>query len=148
MKVLLDTNILLDFYTRREPFFEEMKRFRIAAYFGDIELWAAAQSFVDIEYILRHDKSVEEIRAIMQSSLEFIQISAPAASDIFDAIGSDWPDLEDFVIARCAERIKADWIITRDKNGFLDSKVPACAPLDFFKWLEEVYGVEYEDIEF
>lgn len=146
MKVLLDTNILIDFYARREPFFEEMKRLRIAAYFGDIELWAAAQSFADIEYILRRDKPIEKIRAVMKSSLEFIQVSAPTASDISDAIDSEWPDLEDFIIARCAERIKADWIITRDKNGFTDSKVPSCTPMDFFRWIKEIHGVEYEDV--
>lgn len=147
MRILLDTNILLDFYTRREPFFQETKKLRIAAYFDDIELWAASQSFADVEYVLRRAKPIDELRTALKNSLEFLRISTPSATDIADAIDSDWPDLEDFVIARCAERVKADWIITRDESGFTNSKVPACAPTSFFNWLKEAHGIEYAEIE-
>ena len=49
MRVFLDTNVLVDFYARREPFFQYAKLLWIASYFEDVELWASSQSFVDIE---------------------------------------------------------------------------------------------------
>lgn len=148
MKLLLDTNILIDYYAQRRPFFEDVVRLRVAAMFGDVELWAASASFADVEYVLRKAIPVKELRPLMQRSLEFIRIVAPTAADTEEALGSTWPDLEDFLIARCAERIKADRIITRDSNGFAGSSILAQSPSGFLAWLEEEQGIVYDEVAF
>ena len=147
MKLLLDTNILIDYYTRRQPFFDGTVKLRFAALFGDVELWTSIQSFPDVEYILRKIIPVEELRSMMQRSMEFFKVASPTASDLSDAFNSCWPDLEDFLIARCAERVKADRIITRDAKGFTGASIPAQTPEEFFAWLEEEHGIVYDEID-
>lgn len=145
MKLLLDTNALLDYYTQRQPFFEDMKKLRIAQYFGDVDFWACTQSFADIEYILRGAMPLPDLRKMMRSSLSFISIVPPAADALAKALESDWPDLEDYLIANCAEAIKASYIITRDTKGFQSSHVPAMPARE---WLgqQSRQGITYEDM--
>ena len=146
MRLLLDTNVLVDYYARRDPFFDAAAKLRCAAYFGDVELWASAQSFADIEYILRRAIPVDALRAMMLESLEFLSISSPTSTDVRDAISSAWPDLEDFLVARSAERVRADYLVTRDAAGFAEARVPVVSPADFLSILKERHGIEYDDI--
>ena len=146
MKIFLDANILIDYFAQREPFCKEANKLRIVDFFGDAELWASAQSFSDIEYILGRIHPVQKVREKMAKSLDFLQIATFEAADVEDALRSTWPDLEDFLIARCAERIKADYLITRDLHGFVDSPVPVLNPAEFFSMLKTKYDIEYEGL--
>ncbi len=147
MKLLLDTNILIDYYARRRPFFQEVVKLRVAAMFGDVELWAAIQSFSDVECALRKAIPVERLRDMMRRSMNFLKVAAPTAADLSDALGSGWPDLEDRLVARCAERVKADRIITRDLDGFASSPIKAQTPLEYLAWLEEEQGIVYDELD-
>ncbi|TJW10297.1 type II toxin-antitoxin system VapC family toxin [Parvibacter caecicola] len=146
MKLLLDTNVLIDYYAQRQPFFEAAKQLRIAQFFGDVELWASTQSFSDVEYILRGALPVEELRSIVAASLDFISVLSPTPADLVSGLESDWPDLEDFLIARCAKALKADYIITRDQKGFAKSKVPAISPDEWVALMKE-QGIVYDEVE-
>lgn len=146
MRLLLDSNVLLDYYGRRAPFFEDAKRLRIAALFGDVELWAAAQSFTDAEYVMRRFAPVEALRAMMAESLAFLSVASSSAADVGEGIRSGWPDLEDFLVARCAERVQADYLLTRDEKGFAQSAVPVLSPAGFFEMLEHDHGIVYDEV--
>ena len=146
MKLFLDTNALLDYFTQRQPFFEDMKKLRIAQYFGDVEFWASPLSFTDAEYILRGALPVSEIRSMMANSLSFISIVPPSASNLAAGLDSSWPDLENFLIACCAKTVSADYIITRDANGFASSEVPAITAAEWMV-LQEKEGIYYDEVE-
>lgn len=147
MKLLLDTNVLIDYYARREPFFEDAMKLRVAALFGDVELWAAAQSFADVEYVLRGAVPLDTLRSMMRESLSFLKVAASGAGDVACALRSGWPDLEDFLIARCAERVRADYLITRDAGDFEHAGMPALAPSGFLRMLAEEHGLTYDEID-
>ena len=68
MRLFLDTNVLIDYYARREPFYDDALKLRIAAFFGDVDLWVCTQSFVDAEYILRKAVPITELRSMMASN--------------------------------------------------------------------------------
>lgn len=144
MKLLLDTNVIIDYYARRKPYFEDAKLLRIAAFFMDVELWVSPQSFTDAEYVLRRAVPVQHIRSMMAESLSFFNVSSPSAQDVAEGLHSNWPDLEDFLVARCAERVKADCIITRDASGFAEAKIKAVSPAEFFEMLKSDYGIAYD----
>lgn len=147
MKLFLDTNVLIDYYAKREPFFEPMKKLRIAQVFGDVELWASIQSFSDIEYILRRAIPIEQLRKMIAESLSFINIAASTASDLAEGVASSWPDLEDFLIATNAKHIKADYLITRDKKGFSNSQVQVMSPTEWLALMESK-GIIYSEVDF
>lgn len=148
MKVLLDTNILIDYWCRRQPFFNDAVKLRVAEFFNDIELWSSGQTFTDAEYILSRIGCSFEVRTILRESLRFLNIAMPVVTDLEEGLTADWEDLEDFLIAKCAERIKADYILTRDKTGFIQSKIPVLEPKEFLLLLKDKYDCEYDVVDF
>ena len=48
MRVLVDTNVLIDFLAQRAPFFDEACKLLVFAAMGDYELWASASQISDI----------------------------------------------------------------------------------------------------
>ena len=147
IRILLDTNVLIDYLARREPFFETACKLRIAAHFDDVELWVCPQSFSDAEHVLRRAIPTDQLRSMMLGCLEFLHIAAPSAADLHDALASSWPDLEDFLIARGAERVKASYLLTRDEKGFTESNVTALSPAEFLDVLKKEHDIEYDELE-
>lgn len=135
MKLLLDTCVLIDYFGRREPFFEACNSLRIAEWYGELELWASAKSFADVFYVLsRHVPSADIQRAFFASS-SFLHIASIDGNDIMCAAQEGWDDFEDCLVARAARKIDADWIITRDVDGFVRSRIPVMTPASVAEWL-------------
>ena len=60
MAVLIDTNVIIDFLTTREPFFEASKKVLTKCSHGEVEGYLAFHSVPNLWYILR--KAPEEER--------------------------------------------------------------------------------------
>jgi len=125
MKLFLDTNIVIDKLVYRGPCSKEIDKLCMAAYFKDVELWISAQSFADIAYILRQRFSSRVLRDSLLGILDFAHLCSVRPDDMVAALQSDWPDLEDCLIARGAESVDADYLVTRDEEGFAGSRIPS-----------------------
>ena len=147
MRVLLDTNVLIDYFTQREPYAEDAFRLRIMQEFGDIELWASIQSFSDIAYILRGATNSAALQQAFLASLRFLHVCSLDQSDLAAACLDSWTDLEDCLIEQCAKKLKADFILTRDLSGFEKSRTTTLAPQQFFTMVAQQYGLTYEAID-
>ncbi len=147
MKLFCDTNIIIDYLARRKPFFDDVLKLRIAAMFGDVELWASIQSFVDTEYILRRTIPIRTLRKMLDSCLHFLHVSLPVQDSLSVGLQSDWPDLEDYLIAQCALEQGAHYLITRDTKGFSKSVIPVMSPKKFLLFAENELGITYEKLE-
>jgi predicted nucleic acid-binding protein len=53
VRVLLDTNIILDFFLEREPFFQDANKLFEAIVTGQVESFVTASSATDIFYICK-----------------------------------------------------------------------------------------------
>lgn len=147
MRLLLDTNLLIDYFARREPFFTAWKRLRSAAWFRDVELWASAKSFTDVFYVLVKAIPSADLQGAFLESLSFLHVCSIDEDDIAQAAKAAWPDFEDCLVTVTAQKIGAMFILTRDVAGFSRSSVPARRPDDFFAWLKETRRIAYEDFE-
>lgn len=147
MKLFLDTNILIDYFAKRSPYYEDALRLSAAQIMGDVELWASTQSFSDVEYVLHKAIPLPDLRSAFKKSLGFLNILGTAPADLSEGIGNEWPELEDCYIACAAERLHADFIITRDRNGFMQSKIPALSPREWLDRMEGA-GIVYDVIDF
>lgn len=148
MRLLLDTNILIDYFGRREPYFEACCTLRIAEAFGDVELWASAKSFTDVFYVLKKYVSPAAIQQAFAKSRSFLKVASLTDEDVYRAASREWDDFEDCLIAVTAENIAADRIITRDKAGFARSKVPAMTADEFVAWLQDEKSCSYAEVHF
>ena len=132
MKVLIDTNIIIDILEQREPFFRDSYRIIQLGFGGNIETFMSAGSVTDVYYIINQslrdpNKAKEKIMVLTT----LINISDTISNDIKTALALSLVDFEDAVIAAIAKREKAEYIITRNEKDFHGSPVPALNPKQF-----------------
>lgn len=144
MRILLDTNVLIDLYTQRPPDGNISQKLLVMKEFGDAELWVSAKSFTDAFYVLRKTYNSIFVQNAFEESYQWLEICSVDASDIHLASSRKWNDFEDCLIDVCAEKIKADYLLTRDESGFARAHVQAIDPIDFFNFLEGEYGLTYD----
>lgn len=51
-KLLLDTNIVIDYLNEREPYYEKARLLMIAGRVGEFDLWMSSSQITDLIYIL------------------------------------------------------------------------------------------------
>jgi predicted nucleic acid-binding protein len=144
--VLLDTNVLIDYFAKREPYHHDALRLRIMQEFGDLELWAAVQSFSDIAYVLRKDADSDRLQDAFAASLDFLHVCSLDQNDLGTACREKWPDFEDCLIEQCSRKVKAEFLLTRDSEGFTKSGATVLSPAEFFSLVAERYGLTYDAI--
>ena len=148
MKLLLDTNILIDLVAKREPYVHSIHKLCIAKVFGDVQLWVSAQSYADAYYVLRKKASEANVKHALLSTLELFTPCGTYASDAQAALKSDWHDIEDYLIAHATKHISADAMITRDTEMIAKCPIKAMTPAEILRHLEKDKGLVYEDVEF
>ncbi len=124
MKILVDTNIVLDSWLEREPFAEDAKALLQAIESGEIEGCLAATTVTDIFYISRKSKGAIDTKKYISRLLTFMQICKVDLAILQAAVASELSDLEDAVQLACALAYDVDAIVTRNFAGFVDSPVP------------------------
>ncbi len=147
MRILIDTNVLIDHFGQRAPFFAAWEKLHAMQIFGDVELWVAPQSFADAFYILSKAVDCEALQAAFIESFDFLNVCNVGQAEVFEACKRSWEDYEDCLVALCAENINADYLLTRDTSGFKHSNVPCCTPEQFLQILEDEYGLIYDTVD-
>ena len=129
MKYFLDTNILIDLMTLREPFgritlqlFEKSKE-------ENWQFYTSALSIATAYYVASKSEGTEKSKAIIASLLNIIDV-IPADRDILmNAISSKINDYEDAIQHGCAIKLRGiQGIITRDRKDFKHSSILVLSP--------------------
>ena len=128
MKVLLDTDILLDVALRREEFFADSAAILAWAEGEPGQSGIAWHSLSNIAYLLRPDA-----RPFIKELLGFTEIPATGTNAAKQATGFPMKDLEDSLQAAAALHFGAAYIITRNGTHFRNSPVPAITPKEFLR---------------
>lgn len=145
MKLLLDTNVLADFYLQREQFSAQVNSIAAAAIHRDVELWASAKSYTDIFYIGKKYFASEVLQNAFLESFKFIHVCSLDVEDLKSAARECWGDLEDCLIYQCALKANADFIVTRDAHGFSKSTIKTVTPTEVVNMFADK-GFYYEII--
>jgi predicted nucleic acid-binding protein len=136
LAVLVDTDVLLDFLIDREPFTKNARELILKSQEKKINAFLAAHSITNIFYILRKIYSASERKQYLMNLCRCISVVEIGHEVIYKALANNnFADIEDCLQAECAKAVNADYIITRDIQGFIHSKVPAILPEDFLKKL-------------
>ena len=133
IKVFLDTNILIDYLSRREPFFVPAALLLQLGKRKKCQLMVSSLSFATASFILQaHYKMTHEaVVTLFAKIVELCHITTVDAQTVQNAIASDFKDFEDALQYYSAMRVKADYIITRNKPDFIQSVVPVYSPEEF-----------------
>jgi predicted nucleic acid-binding protein len=136
MRVLIDTNIVLDFLLQREPFSQDAELLFQAISAGQIIGYVTATTLTDIFYISRkRTRSVEQARQAVSEILTAMVICPINRAVLESAFNSGLVDFEDAVQIFGAVAQGLDAILTRDSKGFLSSPIPILSIQEMLKQL-------------
>lgn len=132
MRALLDTCVIVDVLTDRQPFSADGQRIFLAAANRQFDGFLTASSLTDVYYLThRHTHSDSETRQALNRLLILFDLLDTTALDCRYALISEMGDFEDAVMAQSAARCNLDCIVTRNLKDFCRSPVPACTPAEF-----------------
>jgi predicted nucleic acid-binding protein len=128
MKILFDTNIILDLLLDRHPFvnhaqalFEKVESRKIEGYIG-------ATTVTTLDYLLTKSLSVNEAKKIIKKLMKLFEIAPVNRLILEDALESGFLDFEDAVLHAAAIHSGIQAIVTRDEKGFSKAKLAIYSP--------------------
>ncbi len=139
MKLLIDTNVILDMVLNRKDCNISMKLFRKVKEIG-ASAYITASSVTDIFYIIRketHDTSLTYV--IMENIFRLVAVLSVTEKDIQDAFGQKWIDFEDCVQYMTGKNSRMDYIITVNRKDYADALLPVMPPAE---WIEMADGMQ------
>ena len=130
MKVYLDTNILIDFICKRDPFYGGAKCLFALGSIGQISIVLSSLSVVNAIYVgTKYELSVVKRR--IKSILSVVSVCDLTAKVVTKALDEEWKDYEDSVQNLSAVEVFADCIVTRNKKDFQNSSIPVYTVEEF-----------------
>lgn len=133
MVVLVDTNVIIDYLTTREPYYKASSEVMMKCAEKKLTGYVAFHSIPNLWYILRRipeDKRREWILDVCS----LLQVVGVNHAEVIKAVKmKNFGDFEDCLQDRCASSVGAEYIITRNVMDFVDSEVQAILPEDFLK---------------
>jgi predicted nucleic acid-binding protein len=121
MKVLLDTNVILDIALERQPFEASAARILEASDFDQFHLFITASMATDIYYLARKARGRETAIAFLKDLLDLVDVCEVDKTVLLEALDAGFPDFEDAVQNSAAGKAKIDAIVTRNKDDFAKS---------------------------
>jgi len=137
-KLFVDSDVVIDFFTDREPHANPASELFELNEQGSVKLFLSAVSINNIYYIVRkflgHKKTIEVVEALV----EMVEIIGTTKSEIMQALKNDFSDYEDSVQYSSALNIEElDAIITRNIKDYRNSSIAVMTPLNFLKMKEK-----------
>ena len=129
MKVMFDTNVILDVLLERLPFAEPASILLARAERGGIQGFACATTVTTIFYLARKAVGRELARSQVTDLLSILDVAPVNRAVLERAARSEIDDFEDAVIVESARQVEARVILTRNERDFAKSPIPVHSPI-------------------
>lgn len=138
MKILLDTNVILDVFLEREPFFGASSQVLGYAEQDKIEGWICSTTVTTIHYLLAKALTRQKAEEHLNDLLKIFHISSVNRVVLEDALTSNFKDYEDAVLYHSAVHANLEAILTRNQKDFQESSLPVYSPAEFLKAIDSL----------
>ena len=136
-RILIDTNVLLDYLLTREPFYEEAKGVVLACVEGKTKGCIAAHSISNMFFILRKDYNAKERRELLSGLCSIFNVEGIDKAKLLAGLhNEDFSDFEDCLQMECAKAYGATYIVTRNVSDYRTSDIEAITPKEFLDKVE------------
>lgn len=136
MEVLIDTNIILDWFLKRDQFYENSKAVLNKCWFGNIKSFITIHSLCDIYYLVGNKFPLEEKKKLIQFLLNRSEIIEENYNSVKAFIDYDfYDDLEDCLQIQSAQNLRLNYIITRNIKDFRYSTAQTVTPEQFLEMI-------------
>lgn len=116
MKVVIDNNVIIDALNPNPKFEANAQQILRFASTKAIDGFVSANSLTDIFYVLRKGYGADKAKVMLQKLLLILDIIGIDPADCTDALSLPMNDFEDAIVAVCARKIGADYIVSRDER--------------------------------
>ena len=138
MRVLLDTNVVLDFILKRPPFDVDAKEIFVCAARKQITVYVSPITPINVFYTTRKEKGKD---IAFQSIEKLLKIVRLTKSDIYffqSALTLNFNDYEDAVQSACATAENLDAIVTRNTNDYKNALIKIYSLTNFLQVLQRI----------
>lgn len=134
MKVLIDTNVILDVLLNRAPFVELSANIVSSVETREIEGYLCATTVTTLDYLISKSKNCQQAKSEIKKLLHLFGISDVNARVLGLAADSEFTDFEDAVLYYSGECTGVDCLVTRNVKDFKHASLPVYTP-------EELWGI-------
>ena len=137
MRVLIDTNVILDVLLKRSPFYEAAIEVLKLSVREDIQEFVSALAITDIYYIAyknMRDKAV--VRELLKKLLLIVSVAGVSEEEIQKALELGWKDFEDSVQYSVALLNEMNGLITRNVKDYSSSEIQVWEPNQFLELVQ------------
>lgn len=128
MRVLFDTNVVLDVLLARQPHADIAARLFVLVDIGRLEGAICATTVTTVHYIATKSVGRQQAQLHLHQILELFDV-APVDRDVLDkALDLDFTDFEDAVLHEAARFAGMTAIVTRNAKDFAQASLPVFEP--------------------
>ncbi len=136
MKLMIDANIILDVLQKRDPHYKFSSIIWKLCETGAAQGYVSVLTFMNIVYILRKEMTPEKISEIYKALSLIFTFEDLNEVDVRSAAEMELKDLEDVVQIQTAQRVGADFIVTRNAKDYVNSPILAYSPEELVQRIE------------
>ncbi|MDE2887784.1 MAG: PIN domain-containing protein [Gemmatimonadota bacterium] len=144
MKILFDTNVVLDLLLDREPFSDIAARLFSRVDEGELSGFISATTVTTVHYLARRTIGDRQARREIQNLIDLFDVAPVNLAVLEGALQSKFTDFEDAVLYNAALNVNADGIVTRNIGDFKRATIPVYAPEEL-DCLVQVTGVSFSN---
>jgi predicted nucleic acid-binding protein len=133
VKILIDTNVILDLALERQPYHVAAERILEASDFERFHLFISASMVTDIYYVLRKQIGKQNAWNYLRDLFVSVDVCQVDKRSVLQALSSTFSDFEDAVQYFAALDSGIEMILTRNPGDFPGSSVPVIDPQVFVR---------------
>lgn len=137
MRILFDTNVIVDVFLERGPFFRPAAQLFDATAQGELVGLLGATTVTTIYYLIAKARSRQQALRTVRSLLQLFEVAAVNRAVLERAMAVNFSDFEDAVLHEAGLRAEVDGIVTRDGDDFATATVPVYTPAELIELLQQ-----------
>ena len=136
MRVLFDTNVVLDHLLEREPFVDSAERLLSLVDSGGLDGVVCSTTVTTIHYLASKVVGAAEATAYIRELLAMFDVACVDREVLRGALDAGFSDFEDAVLHEAARAAGASAIVTRNGRDFTRSTAPVFTPVELIAALQ------------
>ncbi len=138
MKILFDTNVILDVLLDREPFSDPAAYLMSKAEQSEIRGFVCATTMTTIYYLVKKVVDSDAANRHTASLMSIFEIAPVNRVVLENALKLNFTDFEDAVLYESALHAGVEYILTRNISDFKSSQIPVFEPIEFIHIIESL----------
>ena len=128
MKLIFDTNVVLDVLLVREPFNNDALQLFACTERGELDSYICATIITTIHYLASKSLGPKQTKVLVKNLLTLFEVAPVNRLVLESAEELGFSDFEDAVLHEAGRHVGVQAIITRDPKGFAKAQLPVYAP--------------------